>query len=298
MEAMTCELSPLVYAELYRILSERHANDLSERLHEIDLDDAWLNEASEAYRRTWEHKRETSGLKSDHALLGSWLLAGIRDRAISDELTVDLWSALVEQLGSEADALTKLNAFRPVVMGATLGMVVPNVLDSSLPAVPARNVEDIHIAAAYDGIVEHVLHLAAIESRWPEMVGSALFIRGTGLAESLRPEAERRGPEQAINALLAETRRFTSDASHTLLRRHWSNGFVDKRNAVAHILPALGKPAFRDVAEDALSWEDVRLTVRGITQWTFQKVSEELEQSREVNTHSWELMRWDLFLQN
>ena len=107
---MTCELSPLVYAELYRILSERHANDLSERLHEIDLDDAWLDEASEAYRRKWEHERETSGLRSDHALLGSWLLAGIRDRASSDELTVDLRFALVEQLAESRERIVRPDA--------------------------------------------------------------------------------------------------------------------------------------------------------------------------------------------
>lgn len=226
-----CELSPLVFRELYGLLPRNgeEAGSLLDRLRQIERDLEWLDEAVEDYGRKWAQHRELirSGatpppLAEDHALLASWLLAALLPFGSSHDLSSDLSSAVTARVAEESPEL--LNArpreLSPAVIGWTLGLVVPNDLDPALPVVPATALNDRHTAAAYAGLVEHVTHLGRVGEPWPEMVSTSIVLRGAGMVEALR--SNEGSPGDAIKTLLRETRRSIPDRSFSVLDRYWS----------------------------------------------------------------------------
>lgn len=314
MAELACELSPLVYSEFYRMLAgERALKDaLVDRILEAGLEIQWLDRAIAAYDAKWDEDKRSlvqayaelvaSGtatsqppepltLSSDHAVLASWLLAGLRPQEI-DGLGTKLNSAISTRLVDELPELLspKPRAFWPVIIGWTFGMLVDDRLDPQLPAIPAQPVKDPNIAAAYAGLVNHVAHLVPLDEPWPEVLGTSTLIRGAGLAESLRPDAE--GPRKALEQLMLDTKRAVPDSLYRQLIQHWTT-FVTNRDSVVHILPYRGS-AFTDVVDCANTWDKIRLTIRGITQFVFQEVARELAEPRIISAKTWESLGFEL----
>ncbi|MBM2617887.1 hypothetical protein JIG36_20225 [Actinoplanes sp. LDG1-06] len=297
---LNCELSPLVFAELYRMLagSSAHADLLEERLDEIGQDLSWLTEAADRYEKTWQRDLEftTEPLDDAHALLASWLLAPLRAGGSSYDFGVDLRTRVTERVFAEVpQAPSQLPAmWKPVVVGWTLGMVVGDI-DQNLPVAPAMLPQDPNVRTAYEGLVEHVLHLSKLTPPWPEMMGTSTFWRGTGLAEGMQPEAE--NGSSAVTQLVVAVRRGLPEHVGKQIGRHFTQ-FAERRNTLSHIANKAGQRSFAEVREDAREWEQIRLTIMGITQFLCSQIAVDLTESasRAVREETWEELIWQLAL--
>lgn len=300
---LNCELSPLVFAVLYRMLAADSGRSelLEDRLAEVGLELTWLEEAAERYDAAWQGNRRRGaeldgliGLTSDHSLLASWILAALRGSGSSHDFGHDLRAAVTERAVAEiADPPAELpSRWKPVVFGWTLGKVVGRV-DHSLPVAPAMLPTDVNVRAAYEGLVEHVLHLGTLQEPWPEMIGTSTFWRGAGLAEGLLPEA--RNGQDAVKQLVVEVRRILPEHMGTLIGRHFSQ-FAERRNTLSHVADMPDRPRFVDVKELARDWNQVRLTIMGITQFLCSQVALELKESasRAVREGTWDDLVWEL----
>lgn len=303
---LTCELSPLVFGELYRLLDAdtRFADLLTERLGEIDLDRGWLLEAAGAYEGRWQSDvavlqdigstAQPVGLSKDHALLASWVLAALRTEGRCDELSDKLRARVADRANNDMTHLADLpSCLAPRVIAWTLGMVVGR-FDINFPVIPAQMPIDMEVELAYRGLVEHVVHLAEVEEPWPEVMCSSTLWRAAGLAEGLQPEAN--GPEAAINQLMAAIRHTTPEYQYERLRKHWI-GFIEHRNALTHVAPSAGKTRFSDSVRIACDSDHVNPTVMGVTNFVFQKVSQELAgpAGRAVRSGLWEqILRYEV----
>lgn len=198
MGELTCKLSGLAFAELYRLLRDDRVRRerLNERLNQLGYDEDWLDEAIAAYNSKWRadaeyispELAEDFALTVEHALLATWLLAGLRNSGDSYDFSASLRGAVQARMAAEAQSLgeSRPPSFSPIVRGWTLGRVMGS-LDAQLPMVPASYPSDPHISVAYQGLIEHLLHLEGFNAQWPELAGTALLVRTGGLAEALRP---------------------------------------------------------------------------------------------------------------
>jgi hypothetical protein len=302
---LRCELSPLVFAVLYRTLAfgkdKAHQDLLAERLAEVGWESEWLAEAAERYEKTWQGQLkqastldELTGLSDANALLASWVIAALRTTGASydfgDKLRADVTARALTEIPSAPHELPP--PWCPGVVGWTLGMVVGTV-DRQLPVVPAVLPADPNVRAAYEGLVEHVLHLGKTPAPWPEMLGTCTYWRGTGLAEGLKPEA--RDGKDAIKQLIFECRYAVPDHLSRRLSRHFEH-FAETRNTLSHVADMPGRPRFVDVMDDARDWSQIYLTVMGITQFLGLQVSAELlgSASRAVRSETWDDLQWEL----
>jgi hypothetical protein len=300
---LKCQLSPLVFAVLYRTLADDkgHENLLAERLAEVDWDAGWLPAAADRYEKTWQGQlrqaasaADLSGLSEENALLASWILAALRFTGASYEFSQELRRGVTTRAreeipGSPADLPPQ---WCPEVMGWPLGMVAGSI-DRSLPVVPAALPADPNVTAAYEGLVQHVLHLGQTPVPWPEMLGTATFWRGTGLAEGLKPEA--RDGRDAISQLIIECRHTVPDHLGSRLSRHFAH-FAETRNTLSHVADMPNRPRFIDVKDRARDWDQIYLTVWGITQFLGLQVSAELlgPASRAIRSGTWDDLQWEL----
>ncbi|MFF7717125.1 hypothetical protein [Streptomyces sp. NPDC007988] len=302
---LKCELSPLVFAQLYKQLAADtdRAELLQDRLSEIGHELSWLTEAAARYEATWQGNLKVAAgpgdlvsLSQPHALLASWLLASLRVTGSSYEFGDDLRSEVTRRALAEIPnvSVELPSPWRPVVAGWTLGMVV-GAVDQNLPVAPAQLPSDANVRAAYEGLVEHVLHLGTLPTPWPEMVGTATFWRGTGLAEGLKPEAE--NGHQAIKQLIFECRYSVPDHLGRRLSQHFEH-FAEQRNTLSHIADKPGKPRFINVIGQARDWNQIRLTITGITQFLCAQVSLELTESasRAIRAETWDELVWELIV--
>lgn len=300
---LKCQLSPLVFAVLYRTLADDQAHQdlIAERLAEVDWEAGWLPAAADRYEKTWQGQlrqaasaADLAGLSEENALLASWILAALRFTGASYEFSQELRGVVTtrarEEIPGSPNALPP--QLCPEVMGWTLGMVVGSI-DRSLPVVPAALPADPNVRAAYEGLVEHVLHLGQTPVPWPEMLGTATFWRGTGLAEGLKPEA--RDGKDAISQLIIECRRTVPDHLGSRLSRHFEH-FADTRNTLSHVADMSGRPRFIDVKDRARDWDQIYLTMWGITQFLGLQVSAELlgPASRTIRAGTWDDLQWEL----
>ena len=108
---LSCELSPLVFAELYRMLAgdrQLRAELLDDRLGEIGCDVSWLEERQPAYEKTWQGNLRVATcvddlitLGPDHSLLASWVLAPLRASGSGYEFGDDLHGAVTRRALTE-----------------------------------------------------------------------------------------------------------------------------------------------------------------------------------------------------
>lgn len=289
MAELTCTLSPLVFAELYRLLlaDRRIAEVLDDRLDEIGYDSDWLRDRADDYDAKWV---DVAGLLEpatvndyalpvEHSLLATWLLAGLRNTGNSYDLSGRLLDAVQRRMTSEAPLVgARPPSLSPVIRGWTLGMVA-GALDPSLPMVLAHEPDDPHIAEAYRGLVEQVCHLEGVAEPWPELAGTALYVRTGGLAEALRPPPPpppNRGLQYSIDLLLGESKPQAPLHIWERLRVNWIK-WVARRNVLTHVSPdAVAGLSFAASAAQVRTWYQVEATVLGITQFICQEVSGEL----------------------
>jgi hypothetical protein len=302
---LRCELSPLVFTVLYRTLADgkdrTHRGLLADRIAEVDWDSEWFAEAAERYEKTWQGQLKQArtqddlpGLNDENALLASWILAALRTTGASynfgEKLRKDVTERALREIPEAPRALP--SQWCPEVAGWTLCMVV-GAVDRNLPLAPATLPTDPNVRAAYEGLVEHVLHLGETPTPWPEMLGTSTYWRGTGLAEGLKPEA--RDGQEAIKQLIVECRYAVPDYLGRRLSQHFEH-FTQKRNALSHVADLAGCPRFVDVMEGARDWNQIHLTVLGITQFLGLQVSAELAgaASRVVRPGTWDDLQWEL----
>jgi hypothetical protein len=302
---LKCELSPLVFTVLYRTLADDkdrdHRDLLADRLAEVDWEPEWFAEAAERYEQTWQGQLKQAstpgdllGLSDGNALLASWILAALRTTGASYDFGEKLRKAVTARALKEIPAAPHdlPPQWCPEVAGWTLAMVMGTV-DRNLPVAPAAMPADPNVRAAYEGLVEHVLHLGSTPTPWPEMLGTSTYWRGTGLAEGLKPEA--RDGQEAIKQLIFECRYAVPDQLGRRLSKHFEH-FTQTRNALSHVADLAGCPRFVDVMEGARDWNQIHLTVLGITQFLGLQVSAELTgaASRVVRSETWDELQWEL----
>lgn len=283
MDLVSCTLSPLVYAELYRLLAadnQRH-DIIEDRLGEIGYTHAWLGAATDAYDDYWATQLELAGAESvehislesaEHALLATWILAGLRhtgdDRQLSSALRTNVYTRAVDEVPDLTMPLPSV--LSPVIYGWTLGRVV-SLSASDGPVAPASLPDDENLVAAYQGLVNHVLTLEDMAEPWPEMMQTSTYWRGYGIAEALKPGAGEGG--RALLELLAEARPLLSQPVFAQLNTHFSR-FGGRRNALSHVTDDARRPErFVDVVADTHGWEHLRVTLRGLTQFVCQEAS-------------------------
>jgi hypothetical protein len=183
---LKCELSPLVFTVLYRILADgqEYQELLSDRLAEIEQESEWFAEAAERYEKTWQGQlkqaatsNDLNGLSDTNARLASWIIAALRTTGTSYDLGEKVRKKVTERALDEMPDPPAIlpSQWCPEVMGWTLGMVVGSV-DQHLPVVPAMLPADPNVSAAYEGLVEHVLHLGDTQAPWPEIFGTYLHV--------------------------------------------------------------------------------------------------------------------------
>lgn len=296
---MTCELSPLVYAELYALLLEKTAwtDTVEERLTEGGLDLDWLRDVSEAYRAFWlsvSSDRPARLISDEHAHLASWILAALilkePSDSFSDELRQRVLARYSADMGEEVGIPPE--GVGVVVVAWTLAKVVGK-FDILLPVIPAVHPADDDIAAAYDGLVEHVGSLPG-STPWPEMLGSSTHWRSAGIAESLSPRSD---PNlgAAIGKLVADARRHMPDRKHQAMAKHWNDrNFVSRRNVLTHVKTE--DIAFADAVDKVSDHGEVRPTVAGVTHFVCQRIAAELADPGNLPPWAtkWQGMQYDI----
>ena len=306
---LKCELSPLVFSELYEMLAADPSLNVSLelRLADIDLDLDWLADAAVAYEAVWERLRADPSpatayapLHENHSRLATWVLAGL--------LRLPDWHVFSDQLAEKvshrfwdevAGTPSLPDAFRPVIRMWVLGAVVGD-LSSTVPIIPARLPLDDVLREAYHGLVEHALLLGAYEAShpgedWPELMCTAISVRGAGFADYLRPGDTL---SASIQAVMADVRHFMSEEQHKAMTRHWVGGdrgrtFAHRRNVVSHLgIGEQGHIDFTEAARVIRSREEVETTLLGAATFICFAASE--ENIPGINRNSWRHLETDL----
>ncbi|MGW1803276.1 hypothetical protein ACWCQN_47725 [Streptomyces sp. NPDC001984] len=291
MDELRCELSPLVYAELYRLLAadEARRDVLEERLAVIGYDHVWLGTAADAYSEYWEALLESTDADSvsslalprnEHALLATWILAGLRTTGEDRELGAALAENVLQRALAEVPGLTAPLPpdLSPVIVGWTLASIIGSS-SYEWPVAPAVLPDDVNIRSAFIGLAHHVLVLEAMAEPWPEMMQTSTYWRGYGIAEALKPAMGEGSP--AINELLKEARPLLPQYLSTQLNKHFSR-FGPRRNALSHVTDDPRRERFVDVVTITRGWEHLRLTVLGLTQFVCQEASRSLYDAEEL----------------
>lgn len=284
MAELKCEFVAIVYAELYRLLARNTTlvDLLGYRLDAIRYDDDWLDEAIEAYEAKWISDLEymtasTVGdfalTQPDHAVLATWILAGLRNSGQCYDISIQLSQRVLERAQKDLPdlAVPLPSALSPVIYAWTLGCVVGS---DDLPAMPAVLPPEENVRQAFLGFMEHVLILQSMATPWPEMMSTATYWRGYGIAEGLLPEHGNGG--HALTQLKNEASRSMAPAMYATLERYF-RPFNQRRQSVSHVAKDDSRPQFVEVAETIRDWPDLRMAVVGLTQFVYQEVSKQLQ---------------------
>lgn len=307
MEPLSCTLSPLVFAKLYRLLAKKSewADALTDRLEQVHLGIAWLSEAADSYQVKWQNDLDNnclteesipgSGLSVQHAEMATWILASLHRYGSCYDLQTALQSEILEDvteppLELQAPLPPELS---PVVIGWTLGRVVGGS-GHDAPVMPAIVPDDENARAAYEGLVEHVQTLQSLPEPWPEMMCTAMYWRGYGLAEALRPEYG--DGHNALVQLRNESSRSMPEHLKRQVGRHLDT-FGKRRNALSHIADDPRRERFVDVIESVRAGDEyLNLTMRAMSQFVFQEVARSLQERRpkSVRPGVWDNLVYDL----
>ncbi|WP_139146570.1 hypothetical protein [Arthrobacter sp. SW1] len=281
MVQMNCVFVPLVFAELYKLLAgeKRHSDALEEQLASINLPLDWLAEAGDAYNAKWTSDLEyltpdsvaQCALSEQHSQFATWLLAGLHASGACGELSANLEATVMTRALSEVDGIpTPLPpVLSPKIIGWALGSVIGRE-GSDLPVAPALSPSDENVRAAFEGLIEHVLAIQGMSEPWPEMMQTAMYWRGYGLAEALRPEESTGG--LALKRLRLETFSSMAYAEGLTIGKHLDS-FNGRRNALSHITDDPSRPRFVDVIDEVRQSSDIDLTMRAMTQFVFYDVA-------------------------
>ncbi|MFK0005085.1 hypothetical protein [Paenarthrobacter sp. NPDC090522] len=295
---------PLVFAELYKLLASEksYATALEDHLDFVHLPLEWLDEASEAYETKWKSDLgfvtpdsiQDVALSDQHTEFATWLLSGLRLIKSCGELSEKLETAILERALNEIEGmlLPLPPALSPTIIGWTLGSVIGRG-GNDLPVVPAIWPQDANVRLAFEGLIEHVLALQEMQEPWPEMMQTAMYWRGSGLAEALRPEAGRGG--LALERLRIGALSTMAEAQRHEVGRHLDD-FNDRRNALSHITDDRSRLSFVDVIGELQPASSVSLTMRAMTQFVFHDLSASVREKRPkvVRQGAWESMKQEV----
>lgn len=304
MEQLNCVFVPMVFSELYRALAreKRYAQALEDQLASIHLTLGWLDEAADAYDRKWNADLAyltpadvaDYALSEQHSQFATWVLSGLYASGACAELATNLATSVTTRALGDVDELKGPlpPALSPTIIGWTLGSII-GIKGSDIPVAPAVRPSDENVRAAFDGLIEHVLTLQAMPEPWPEMMQTAMYWRGYGLAEALRPDAGSGTP--ALNQLRRETAMSMAGAQGHVIGRHLDS-FGNRRNALSHIADDQSRPRFVDVIDDERKASGIDLTMRAMTQFVFHEVTKEVRDSPPavVRPRAWEAMEYEI----
>ncbi len=279
--ALTCQLSPLVYAQIYAYLQTDSYSRaaLAERVERVGYDEGILSELESGYRALWQfqigqaggNQAELWGLDDRHARLATWLLAGLRRQGEpSQELSAIIRREVGEQFQASFSNVPLPDVVQPIVIAWTLGQVYGG-LDVALPAVPATDPPDPDVALAYAGLVSHLCGLGSLAQPWPEVTSSATIWRAAGIIDGLKPQPVP-NLRQAISEAMTQAKDVIPAHVARELTLYWDE-FRLVRNGLTHVVPSDEGYAFRDVADRASTWEGIQLCINGITYMVFNEVS-------------------------
>lgn len=301
---MRCVFVPLVFAELYKTLAaeKRYQVALEDQLATIHLSLDWLGEAADAYDRKWSSdlsyltpsEVQTYALSEQHSQFATWVLSGLRAAGDCAELATKLQTAIMGRAFNDIPALDAPlpPVLSPAILGWTLGSVI-SLAGSDLPVTPAIPPSDDNVRTAFTGLVEHVRALQVMPQPWPEMMQTAMYWRGYGLAEALRPETGAGGP--ALKQLRLESGSSLGGELSHQIGRHLDS-FGSRRNSLSHIADDQSRPRFIDVIDEVRSSSGLELTMHAMTQFVFQEVAKEVRGSRPaaVRVGAWETLEQEI----
>ncbi|MGO1736471.1 MAG: hypothetical protein ACTHZ9_09155 [Leucobacter sp.] len=288
MGELSCTFPALVFSELYRLLSEnpRYTDALEDSLSSIHLSHDWLEEMADAYARKWEEERHyvtaaninDIALSEQHSQFATWLLAHLHANGTCGGLSTDLGTSVMQRALEDVAGveLPLPPVLSPVIIGWTLGSVV-SAAEDDLPVVPAIWPSHPNVRVAFNGLIEHVLAVQAMPPPLPEMVQTAMYWRGYGLAEALRPDLGAGG--RALNQLQLETLSSMEDAQRLQVSNHLT-GFRERRNALSHIADDQGRKGFVEIVDEVRETPPLSLTMRAMTQFVFHDVAREIRDRR------------------
>lgn len=301
---MNCVFMPLVFAELYKLLAgeKQHSDALEDQLSSVHLPLEWLAEAGDAYNAKWTYDLEyltpdsvaQFALTEQHSQFATWLLAGLHAGGACGELSAKLEAMVMTRALAEVDGIrTPLPpVLSPKIIGWTLGSVIGRK-GSDLPVAPALLPFDENVRVAFEGLIEHVLAIQGMSQPWPEMMQTAMYWRGYGLAEALRPK-EGEGA-RALKQLRLETFSTMAFAERVEVGKHLDN-FNGRRNALSHVTDDQSRPRFVDVIDEVRQSSGIDLTMRAMTQFVFHDVARTAREypPAVVRQGAWEAMEREI----
>lgn len=304
MDVVKCAFVPLVFAELYKQLAadKRYEVALEDQLATIHLPLDWLGEAADAYDQKWRSDLayltpgdvETYALTEQHSQFATWVLSGLFATGDCAELATKLQTAITQRALEDIPTLSAPlpPVLSPTIIGWTLGSIV-SVVGNDLPAAPAIQPSCDNVRVAFTGLVEHVRTLQTMPEPWPEMMQTAMYWRGYGLAEALRPETGSGGP--ALKQLRLESGSSLGGILSQQIGRHLDS-FGSRRNTLSHIADDQGRPRFVDVVDEERNSSSLALTMRAMTQFVFREVAMEVRNTRPavVRPGAWERLEQEI----
>jgi uncharacterized protein YjiS (DUF1127 family) len=268
--ALTCLLAPPVFAELYAMLAEDHAQELAPRLELLEEDETWLGRMAGWYGLLWQSRMSSyesdevlyEGMPDYHGQLATWVLSVLRGD--SDDFSRTLLRRSVEVLRQAEDAGHGRSGpeGRPAVVAWSLGSRVGDY-DRDFPVVFAEPAPDPNVRMAYWGLVQHLIDMGTRPEPWPEIATNSVLWRCAGIAEGLAPLAKP-NLESSLNSLMSVIRELMPEGTWRDVNAHWHE-FRQSRNALTHLTARDGGPCFTDVGERRTGRDDLRQTLLGAT---------------------------------
>ncbi|MCQ1947587.1 hypothetical protein [Arthrobacter sp. zg-Y1116] len=275
---------------------------MEDQLASIHLPLEWLVEARDAYDEKWNSELEYTTpdnlaqqtLTEQHSQFASWLLASLHTSGPCGELSSKLETSVMTRALHEVGGIKMPlpPVLSPKIIGWTLGSVIGR-RGNDLPVVPALVPSDENIQMAFEGLVEHVLAIQGMDEPWPEMMQTAMYWRGYGLAEALRPDAGSGGP--ALKQLRLEAFSTMASAERVEVGNHLDK-FNGRRNALSHIADDQSRTRFIDVIDEIRQSSGVDLTMRAMTQFVFSDVARAAREQPPpvVRRGAWEVMEHEI----
>jgi len=237
-----------VYTYIDAVLANSACRSLAEeRLADVDLDTAWLQDLSGRYKAA--HQSDiTSTTFDETVLLLSWMFSDIRQPAQVVELNANAWEAMNEI----SLRLRGVYVNRSMQLRLELGVLGRVASDRvEYPVIFSTNgLIDEDIEHAYEGLIHHVM--APTDKTTYEMYRTAILWRLGGIAQGLVG-----GSDELFDCMKRLTQSFqgslTIDVQRKFQSDEWLKEFRDRRNLATHVRGG----GFRELSNSLLEDESI-----------------------------------------